>query len=56
MEMATTGAAEARGIASEGTRWGQLIFGILGTAMIANLQYGRALFVGLDRQGAVLVG
>jgi OFA family oxalate/formate antiporter-like MFS transporter len=46
MEMATTsGAAEARPIASEGTRWGQLIFGIICMVMIANLQYGWTLFV-----------
>ena len=44
--MATTsGAAEARPIASEGTRWGQLIFGIICMVMIANLQYGWTLFV-----------
>jgi MFS transporter, OFA family, oxalate/formate antiporter len=45
MEMATTSAAEARGIASEGTRWAQLIFGIICMVMIANLQYGWTLFV-----------
>src|SRR5438105_12915062 len=45
--MATTsGAADARPIASEGTRWGQLIFGIICMVMIANLQYGWTLFVG----------
>jgi MFS transporter, OFA family, oxalate/formate antiporter len=44
--MATTsGAAETRAIASEGTRWGQLIFGIICMVMIANLQYGWTLFV-----------
>ncbi len=44
--MATTsGAAEARPIASEATRWGQLIFGIICMVMIANLQYGWTLFV-----------
>jgi MFS transporter, OFA family, oxalate/formate antiporter len=44
--MATTsGAAETRPIASEGTRWGQLIFGIICMVMIANLQYGWTLFV-----------
>src|SRR5690242_5359540 len=31
--------------ASEGTRWGQLIFGIICMVMIANLQYGWTLFV-----------
>src|ERR1051326_7559663 len=45
-EMATTsGAAEPRAIASESTRWGQLIFGIICMVMIANLQYGWTLFV-----------
>jgi OFA family oxalate/formate antiporter-like MFS transporter len=32
--------------ASEGTRWGQLVFGIICMVMIANLQYGWTLFVG----------
>jgi len=41
----TSGAAEARPIASEPTRWGQLIFGIICMVMIANLQYGWTLFV-----------
>src|SRR5712692_4049534 len=46
MEMATTsGAADARPIAPEATRWGQLIFGIICMVMIANLQYGWTLFV-----------
>jgi MFS transporter, OFA family, oxalate/formate antiporter len=46
MEMATTsGAADARANASEATRWGQLIFGIICMVMIANLQYGWTLFV-----------
>src|SRR6266702_6629361 len=45
-EMATTsGTAEARAVASEATRWGQLIFGIICMVMIANLQYGWTLFV-----------
>src|SRR6266480_2581003 len=44
--MATTSeAAEARPIASEATRWGQLIFGIICMVMIANRQYGWTLFV-----------
>src|SRR3989449_6482434 len=43
--MATTTAAEARPVASEATRWGQLIFGIICMVMIANLQYGWTLFV-----------
>src|SRR6201987_4722213 len=42
--MATTGAA-ARPVATEATRWSQLIFGILCMVMIANLQYGWTLFV-----------
>src|ERR1700752_4934133 len=46
MEMATVASAtETRGLASEGTRWGQLIFGIVCMVMIANLQYGWTLFV-----------
>jgi OFA family oxalate/formate antiporter-like MFS transporter len=32
-------------LASEGTRWGQLVFGIICMVMIANLQYGWTLFV-----------
>src|SRR6266481_6062996 len=31
--------------ASEATRWGQLVFGIICMVMIANLQYGWTLFV-----------
>jgi OFA family oxalate/formate antiporter-like MFS transporter len=39
-------ASSAAGVrASEATRWGQLIFGIIGMVMIANLQYGWTLFV-----------
>jgi OFA family oxalate/formate antiporter-like MFS transporter len=34
-----------RATASEATRWGQLIFGIISMVMIANLQYGWTLFV-----------
>src|ERR1700682_5687109 len=46
MEMTTTsGTMEARATASEATRWGQLIFGIICMVMIANLQYGWTLFV-----------
>jgi OFA family oxalate/formate antiporter-like MFS transporter len=41
--MAAGSAATAR--ASEGTRWGQLVFGIICMVMIANLQYGWTLFV-----------
>src|SRR6059058_6122778 len=44
----TTGTSEAissRATASEATRWGQLIFGIICMVMIANLQYGWTLFV-----------
>jgi OFA family oxalate/formate antiporter-like MFS transporter len=36
---------EVRATASEATRWGQLIFGIICMVMIANLQYGWTLFV-----------
>jgi OFA family oxalate/formate antiporter-like MFS transporter len=35
-----------RALASDATRWGQLIFGIICMVMIANLQYGWTLFVG----------
>jgi OFA family oxalate/formate antiporter-like MFS transporter len=44
----TTGTSEAissRATATEATRWGQLIFGIICMVMIANLQYGWTLFV-----------
>jgi MFS transporter, OFA family, oxalate/formate antiporter len=41
----TTEAISARATASEATRWGQLIFGIICMVMIANLQYGWTLFV-----------
>jgi MFS transporter, OFA family, oxalate/formate antiporter len=44
MAVATSSAEKVR--ASEGTRWGQLIFGIICMVMIANLQYGWTLFVG----------
>src|SRR6266576_5768764 len=42
----TTEAISSRATASEATRWGQLIFGIICMVMIANLQYGWTLFVG----------
>jgi MFS transporter, OFA family, oxalate/formate antiporter len=45
MATITDTAAPARGTASEATRWGQLIFGIICMVMIANLQYGWTLFV-----------
>ena len=32
-------------VASDATRWGQLVFGIICMVMIANLQYGWTLFV-----------
>jgi MFS transporter, OFA family, oxalate/formate antiporter len=38
-------AVSTRPLASEATRWGQLIFGIICMVMIANLQYGWTLFV-----------
>jgi MFS transporter, OFA family, oxalate/formate antiporter len=41
----TTEAIASRTTASEATRWGQLIFGIICMVMIANLQYGWTLFV-----------
>src|SRR5437879_4866090 len=40
-----TQSVDAREHASEATRWGQLIFGIICMVMIANLQYGWTLFV-----------
>lgn len=43
--MAITASASSRATASEATRWGQLIFGIICMVMIANLQYGWTLFV-----------
>ena len=42
---AATESVGARAEASEATRWGQLIFGIICMVMIANLQYGWTLFV-----------
>ena len=42
---AVSSASGARAGASEATRWGQLIFGIVCMVMIANLQYGWTLFV-----------
>ena len=44
-ETVTTETISSRAIASESTRWGQLIFGIICMVMIANLQYGWTLFV-----------
>jgi OFA family oxalate/formate antiporter-like MFS transporter len=44
MAVAASSAEKIR--ASEGTRWGQLVFGIICMVMIANLQYGWTLFVG----------
>ncbi len=42
----TTAASPAATVrASEATRWGQLVFGIICMVMIANLQYGWTLFV-----------
>jgi MFS transporter, OFA family, oxalate/formate antiporter len=41
----TSTTADVHARASEGTRWGQLIFGIICMVMIANLQYGWTLFV-----------
>src|SRR5436309_3311605 len=38
-------ATSERALASDSTRWGQLIFGIICMVMIANLQYGWTLFV-----------
>jgi OFA family oxalate/formate antiporter-like MFS transporter len=43
--MTVAAGESARPLASEATRWGQLIFGIICMVMIANLQYGWTLFV-----------
>src|SRR5262245_60171492 len=43
--MTIAAGASTRALASETTRWGQLIFGIICMVMIANLQYGWTLFV-----------
>ena len=46
-EFMTTASTTVRSepLASNATRWGQLIFGIICMVMIANLQYGWTLFV-----------
>jgi OFA family oxalate/formate antiporter-like MFS transporter len=44
--MSTTSATTTHSPASEATRWGQLVLGIICMVMIANLQYGWTLFVG----------
>jgi len=41
----TSETVKAPALASEATRWGQLVFGIICMVMIANLQYGWTLFV-----------
>ena len=46
MSVASGATAQTRATASEATRWGQLIFGIICMVMTANLQYGWTLFVG----------
>ena len=43
--MTVAAGVSVRPLASEATRWGQLIFGIICMVMIANLQYGWILFV-----------
>ncbi|MEA2938329.1 MAG: transporter, family, oxalate/formate antiporter [Alphaproteobacteria bacterium] len=43
--MTVAAPASERPLASDMTRWGQLIFGIICMVMIANLQYGWTLFV-----------
>jgi len=43
--MSTAAGTAATTKASEATRWGQLIFGVICMVMIANLQYGWTLFV-----------
>ena len=44
--MSTTSETTTHSTASEATRWGQLVLGIICMVMIANLQYGWTLFVG----------
>ena len=44
--MSTSSGTITHSTASEATRWGQLVFGIICMVMIANLQYGWTLFVG----------
>jgi OFA family oxalate/formate antiporter-like MFS transporter len=44
--MSTSSGPITHSPASDATRWGQLVFGILCMVMIANLQYGWTLFVG----------
>jgi len=44
--MSTQNGTVPRPPASDATRWGQLVFGIICMVMIANLQYGWTLFVG----------
>src|SRR5437763_1891192 len=49
--MTVAAPASERALASDATRWGQLIFGIVCMVMTANLQYGWTLFVGpIDNQ------
>src|ERR1700704_2885458 len=43
--MSIAAPASDRALASDATRWGQLIFGIICMVMIANLQYGWTFFV-----------
>src|SRR3978361_56642 len=43
--MAIAAQASTKPLASDATRWGQLVFGIICMVMIANLQYGWTLFV-----------
>ena len=45
MRTTVLNSVHSRTTASEATRWGQLIFGIICMVMIANLQYGWTLFV-----------
>src|ERR1041384_2818997 len=44
-KMSVASQTSARVGASSGTRWAQLLFGIICMVMIANLQYGWTLFV-----------
>ena len=45
MALASSNIRTEQAAASEASRWGQLVFGIICMVMIANLQYGWTLFV-----------
>ena len=45
MTVASNAPVERATAVSEATRWSQLVFGVIGMVMIANLQYGWTFFV-----------